>query len=268
MALTYLSSARVLAEDGLLREDRYIWRSPYSLKQRASIREHMGALLAADLVERSGDGWRITSRGTEVYGRVNEVVRAALRAHALPAKPTRHAAEQLGRLAERIPASAARAAAVRRVPRPPESEPASDAVTLNRTVQELWSFRDDCHIGAWEAAGYEGPTVDVLTQAWSGAPDIAWATQGGHATVEAVAKALHAKQDRADVERNVGALVERGDLTRDGDAVAITAQGQRSRDAIEEETDRRYFAIWDLDDAATARLGDDLRTVIDALPKA
>src|SRR5206468_2599082 len=57
-------------------------------------------------------------------------------------------------------------------------------------------------------------------------------------------------------------------LTRADGALRITPQGQRTRDAIEEETDRRYFAPWDLDDAGVARVGDDLRTVIDALPKA
>ena len=45
-------------------------------------------------------------------------------------------------------------------------------------------------------------------------------------------------------------------------------KGKAARDAIEDETDRRFFAIWQLDDAATARLGEDLRAVIDELPKA
>lgn len=47
----------------------------------------------------------------------------------------------------------------------------------------------------------------------------------------------------------------------------VTYTRRQVLDMIEEDTDRRYFAVWDLDDAQTARLGDDLRRVIDALPK-
>ena len=42
--------------------------------------------------------------------------------------------------------------------------------------------------------------------------------------------------------------------------------GAGRKSSIEAETDRRHLAIWDLDGAATARLGDDLRAVIDAIP--
>jgi len=135
-------------------------------------------------------------------------------------------------------------------------------------AQVLWAFRDDCHVGSWQAAGYEGPAFDVLSYCWSSPPDVSWTKIGGMHTLDDLAKALEAKQERADVESNVDALVRRGDLVREDGTVRLTAQGKRTRDAIEDDTDRRFFAIWDLDDAATARFGEDMRAVIDALPKA
>jgi hypothetical protein len=195
-------------------------------------------------------------------------IRARLRGLDLPAEPTRRAAAVLARLAGRITANAERANTAKRLPSAPPSEPASDVVVLNRAVVELWNFRDDCHIGAWRAAGYDGPSLDVLTQVWPGTSDVRWATQGGKGTLDEIAKALEAKQDRADVERRIEALERRGDIAREGTILRITPQGQRARDGIEEDTDRRFFALWELDDAATARLGDDLLSAMDALPKA
>ena len=188
-----------------------------------------------------------------------------LRELPFPAVATRSAAGGLGHLASRIPASAVRASWAKQRPHPDPSEPRSDAVTLDLVAFELWYFRDDCHIGAWRAAGYEGPAFDVLSYVWSSPPDVSWTKIGGHGTLDELATALEAKQARADVERNVAALVEHGDLARDGQALRLTPQGQQARDAVEEETDRHYFEMWDIDDAATARLGEDLRAVIDAI---
>lgn len=258
LALLNLAGGVALWENDRLTRARVRWRSPY-VTAEGPREDIWREIVRAGLAEDDGEGWRITPRGREVADEYQRRFRAYLAGLALPADATDRAATVLTRLAARTPAGAERAALVRRLPMPPASEPPSAAVTLNRAVNELWSFRDDCHIASWQAAGYEGPALDVLTQAWS--------AQRGKRTVDEIAAAIGAKQDRADVERNIDALAHRGDLTRDGDAVTITAQGQRSRDAIEAETDRRTFAIWDLDDAATARLGDDLRAVIDALPK-
>lgn len=264
-ALGFAGSLALL-EDGVLRRERSRWRSPYAMKLPA-VEEQWAESVRAGFAEALADGWRVTPRGHEIADEYQRRFRATLRAAPLPPAPTSSSARDLSHLASRIPATAKRAQLVKRLPHAPPTEPASPAVTLNRAITELWSFRDDCHIAAWRAAGYDGPTIDILTQVWPGTDDLTWATQGGVRSIDELAKALGTKQERADIEHNLDALVARGDLVREETHLRITDHGRLARDAIESDTDRRYFAIWDLDDAATARLGDDLRTVIDALPK-
>lgn len=265
-AMGVLSAVLALRQGDLVARSRYAFRSPYAVR-RPALEKAWTEIVGAGLAEPVDDGWRLRPRAIGIAQDVSRRLRAHIRALPLPAEPTGRAAGDLSHLAERIPPTAERTDMARRIPLPPE-EPRSDAITLNRAATLLWTFRDDCHIGAWQAAGYEGPAFEVLSFVWSSPSDVSWTRIGGHRTIDDLAKALSPRQERADVERNVDALVGRGDLARNGDAVSITPQGQRSRDAIEEDTDRRSFAIWDLDDAVTARLGDDLRTVIDALPKA
>ncbi len=193
-------------------------------------------------------------------------LRAFVRALPFPAAPTARATKDLTHLADRVPPTAERTELVRRLV-PGRDEPASDATTLSRAAQILWAFRDDCHIPAWRAAGYEGPAFDVLSYVWASPADVSHTKLPAISSLERLVTALAPKQERADVERNVASLVARGDMAREGDEVHLTEQGQRAREAIEEDTDRRYFAIWDLDDAGTSRLGEDLRAIIEALPK-
>ncbi|MEK7860860.1 MAG: hypothetical protein AAB284_05845 [Chloroflexota bacterium] len=252
LALIHLGSGWISNEAGVVTRAFYHWRSPYLVRQTYA--QYWDEVVQAGFAEPADGGWRITSRGMDVGADSQRRFRAFLRTLPLPAEPTRRAAAALVPLAARIPPAARRAAIARRVPVPAD-EPRSPAVDLDRTVNELWSWRDDCHIGAWEDAGYDGPTLDVLTQVWS-----------GKTTGEDVVKALEVKQERAGVERNLEVLVAKGEVSRDGDVLGLTPRGKERRDAIEAETDRRHLAIWDLDGAATARLGDDLRAVIDAIP--
>ena len=265
-AVGILNGALTLREGDLVQRSRTVWRSPYAVK-RPAVEQGYAELVAAGLAEAVPGGWRLRPRALDIANESSRRIRAHLRGLPLPDAATRRVAVDLVRLTGRIPANAERAALIRRV-RPSSDEPASDAVASSLAAAELWSFRDDCHIAAWQAASYEGPAFEVLSFVWSSPADVSWTKIGGHRTIDDLAKALAPRQERSDIERNVDELVTRGDLAREGDDVRITEQGQRSRDAIEKETDRRYFAIWDLDDAATARLGDDLRAVIDALPKA
>jgi hypothetical protein len=264
-ALGVLNGALAVRDGDVVKRSTYVFRSPYAV-QRTLVETSWQELAAAGLADTMEGGWRLRPRGLEIAEELGRRLRTYVRGLPLPTEPTRRAASEVWRLAERVPQDAPRTELVRRLT-PPPGEPASDAITLSRGAQILWGYRDDCHIPAWQAAGYEGPVFDVLSYVWSSPPDVTFTKIGGNRTFEDLAKALSARQPRADLERNVDALIRRGDVARDGDAVRLTTQGQHARDAIEDETDRRYFAIWDLEDAATARLGHDLRTVIDSLPK-
>jgi hypothetical protein len=265
-ALGTLNAALLLREGDVVRRATYAWRSPYAVK-RPAIEKAWAELVAAGFAEATADGWRVHRKAVELGEGVSRHVRAHISAYALPADATKRSADAFERLAARVPADARRAELAGRMVVPYDGAPA-DVLRLNRAALVLWGFRDDCHVGAWQDAGYEGPAFEVLSFVWSSPDDVTFTKIGGHGSIDALEKALAARQDRADVERSVDALARRGDLARNGDDVRITEQGQRARDGIEAETDRRFFAVWDLDDAATARLGDDLRAVIDALPKA
>ena len=260
-----LNATLTIRDGELVRRATYEWRSPYAVK-RPALEKAWGEIVSAGLAEATDDGWRLRPHAIQFAEGVSRKVQKHVAAYELPTEAVRRAANDLEHLAERIPSEARRASMAGRIPVAYDGPPA-DVLRLNRAALRLWGFRDDCHIGAWQDKGYDGPAFEVLSFVWTSPSDVAFTKIGGHRTLDDLAKALAPRQDRDDVERNVDALVRRGDLERDGDAVRLTEQGQRSRDAIEDETDRRFFAIWDLDDAATSRLGDDLRTVIDALPK-
>lgn len=231
--------------------ERHRWRAPYTTKDPWT--PAWEQFVAAGLAERADGGWRITPRGRGIVERITRELRAFVETLALPALELRRTTKTLVELAAKIPPDSERAQAGRRGLALPH-EVRSDPVRLEVAIAELWLRRDDCHVAAWQWAGYEGPALDVLTQVW----------QGKHG-LEEVAAALAAKQERADVERRVEELVRRGDLTRQGDALALTPQGQKRRDEIEAQTDRRYFADWPKGEAL-ARLGDDLRALLDAIP--
>lgn len=263
-ALGVLSAALAVREGDRVDRSRYAFRSPYAI-HRPAIEKGWADLVAAGLADEIPVGWRLHPRAIEIAEDANRRLRAFVRALPFPAAPTARAREALAHLADRVPPEAERTELVRRLVVPAD-EPASDAIGLSRAAQILWAFRDDCHIPAWRGAGYEGPAFDVLSYVWASRGDVSFTKLPALASFGKLVTALAPRQDPADVERNVDALVARGDMTREGDALRLTEQGQRAREAIEEDTDRRYFAIWDLDDAATSRLGDDLRAVIDALP--
>ncbi|MGH2377432.1 MAG: helix-turn-helix domain-containing protein [Candidatus Limnocylindria bacterium] len=261
--VTTLSTGLIFVEGDKVRREMYEWRSPYATK-RPSVLDGWSKVVEAGLADATPDGWRPRPQGIALAERAQRALREHLRGLPLPADAVRRTADALEPIADRVPSDARRAALARKL-RPKDDEPGADALRLNRSATELWYFRDDCHIGAWQAAGYRGPIFDVLSHLWSSPPDMSWTKLPGATSLDQLAKALEQRQGRADVERAVQALVDSGDVAREGDALKLTPRGKVSRDAIEDETDRRFFAIWSLDQAATAKLGEDLRAVIDAL---
>ncbi len=238
-----------LAENGVVTRERFRWRSPYATKD--NVTPQWQRAVDAGLAESADGGWRVTPKGREARERATGGFRSLLGTLSLPGEPLGRALSALEALASAIPTGSPRVEAARRLAPP---APASELVRLQYAVRQLWARRDDCHTGAWQDSGYEGPALDVLTQVWS-----------GKGSLDEVAKALENKQERADVERSVDSLVRRGDLERQGDVVRCTPTGRASRDAIEAETDRRYFAGWP-EGEELAGIGNDLTAVMEALP--
>jgi hypothetical protein len=129
------------------------------------------------------------------------------------------------------PAIKAHQARVRRLV-PAETNAAM--VRLDVAVYTLWTARDDAHMAAWRAAGFDGPTVDLLSRLWS---------HGAH-TLAGLTEAMRASQRPQDIEAGVEALIGAGYVARDGDVLQLTPQGKLTRDRIEAETNRIYFAPW------------------------
>jgi hypothetical protein len=78
---------------------------------------------------------------------------------------------------------------------------------------------------------------------------------------------MQTSQRPADVQRGVDRLIADGYVVRAGVSLALTPRGQTTRDAIEAETDRVYFAPWPpLVPADVAWLRDTLQAVIVGLP--
>jgi len=246
-----LAYAPLIAKDGVVSVSRYRWRTPYTTKDPWT--PVWKELVAAGIAERSRDGWTLTERGRVLCERLHREARSYLESLDLPQAELRRLTIAVTSLAEGIPPDAERAMGARHG-LPLQDEIRSDIARADRALSELEHFRDDSHIASWQAAGYSAQALDVLSAVWE-----------GMTSLDAVASELHRRQDRGRVEREVDALVRRADIERDGDRLALTPRGRASRDAIERETDRRYFQDWP-DGDKLARIGDDLTAVIAALP--
>ncbi|MDP9371177.1 MAG: hypothetical protein M3Q65_01700, partial [Chloroflexota bacterium] len=140
--------------------------------------------------------------------------------------------------------------------------PGADAaplVRLERAVFDLWMARDDAHIGAWRAAHFPSPALDVLTRLWRGDAE----------TLPALCAVLADTQDPDDVEANVEELVEQGYVEWRGETLQPTRAGYRIREDIEADTDDLYFRQWPpLAPDEVAWLHDALSRAIGGLPNA
>jgi hypothetical protein len=251
-SLGSLAYAPLIAKDGILSVARYRWRIPYQSTDPWT--DVWNELVSAGLAMRVGAGWSLTERGVHLCDHLHRAARDYLVSLNVEPVAIGRLTVALSPLAAGIPTDAERAMCAHRG-LPLQEEIRSDIVRVDRAISELWNFRDDSHIGAWQAAGYEGPTLDVLSRIWE-----------GKETMDEVAAELEWRQERTDIERRVALLVESGDLERHGVELTLTKQGKKHREMIEHETDARYFQGWpDSDDLA--RLGDDLTALVAAVTR-
>ena len=107
-------------------------------------------------------------------------------------------------------------------------------VALENAVFGLWQARDDCHMASWRAAAFDGPTFDLLTRIWR---------KEAANEQELATKLTQQKPD--DIRR--GLIKRRRDGLVASEELAATERGASMRQAIEDETDRRFFAPWPAD---------------------
>lgn len=194
-------------------------------------------LVEQGYVRRHGEGYIVTPGGRSIVARVDEARDAYLASLApVPTAALARLAATLMEIARRLrdapepPGKPHQARAWRVMP----SDGAAPLVRLYGAVYSLWMARDDAHNAAWRAAGFDGPTFDLISRVWSGEAR----------TVPALAAAVRQFQRSDDVTDGIALLVAAGYLTQRGDALSLTAHGVETRERIETETDRLYFIPW------------------------
>lgn len=207
------------------------------------IRASMAAAESVGLVAWRDERWSLTDKGRAALGEF----RRALDAYFAGLAPID--AAELDLLARSLEAALAASVAApepmtrEHTPRAARyrwQEPASAFARLDAAIYGLWQFRDDCHVQAWRDAGLAGPVLDVLTRVWHREAE----------TADELAPKM-AAQRTEDVRTALDQL-RAGGLVATGPRLALTAKGTTTRERIEAETDRYFFAPWPDDVGARA----------------
>jgi hypothetical protein len=99
----------------------------------------------------------------------------------------------------------------------------------------LSAYRDDAHLAAWQQSGLSATALETLTLIWRGDAN----------SLNTVVKGLEYRGHSLWVYADALAVLrERGYISGDDDAVAITPSGKYFRERVEADTDRFYFAPW------------------------
>ncbi|MDP9252576.1 MAG: hypothetical protein M3O80_06175 [Chloroflexota bacterium] len=197
----------------------------------------------AGLVHEKDGRWDLTPAGRDLMSRVRREADAYLASlpSPLPGDDLMRLASLIGRAFEATAAALderwqSHIARARRM----AGDASKPMVALENAVNGIWQARDDCHMAAWRAAGLDGPTLDTLTRVWR-----------NEATSEADLASKLATQRPADVAAQLARLRREGLVAGDG-APRTTDKGAKARQAIEDETDRRFFSPWPEDVGASA----------------
>jgi DNA-binding PadR family transcriptional regulator len=132
---------------------------------------------------------------------------------------------------------------------------------LRRALNDLAAFRDDVHIAAWRA-------YDIAGHEWEAFSHIHGEYVFGDqvSTAAGLAEKLGFRgYDEAAYEQALQKIAKRGWLTAADDAYHVTAEGEQVRLAVEEETDRLFYAPWDLSPTELDEVKTLMELVCDAL---
>ena len=197
------------------------------------IRATAAAAESAGLISWAAGRWSLTDKGRTAL----DEYRRAIDAHYASLAPI--GASELDQLAALLD-QAFRAASTSAEPKTREhtprairhrwQEPSSPMARLDAAVYGLWMVRDDCHVQAWRDAGLGGPALDVLTKVW-------------RKEATTVAELSSPVRPEADTQAAVRELREAGLITA-AEPLSTTPTGTGTRQRIEAETDRYFFAPW------------------------
>ncbi len=134
---------------------------------------------------------------------------------------------------------------------------ATIAADLFQFVADFNAFRDDCHMAAWKPLGLEGYEWEAFTLV---AGDTA-------TTAEALFDHLaHRGYGTAEYAYALRGLQARGWLAQADNAYALTENGRRILENVENRTDKYFYAAWDtLNAVEVAAIHDDIETLVDQL---
>lgn len=229
--------------------------NPYNIV--VPILDRLPRLVKLGLLEQTGDAYSLTPAGRGLLTRVehsaNDYAAGRMR---LPNGELQQLAAALYAISEQLrqapePENKAHQERIARLRRFDDRD--APAVQLEYALYGLWMARDDAHNAAWRAAGFRGPPFDLLSRVWA----------GDASTVEGLVELTRDSLRPEDIAALLDELERAGYIVVTLPDVALTGHGREVRAAIEQETDRVYFAPWpDLD---TQWLRDRLQQVVDAL---
>jgi hypothetical protein len=192
------------------------------------------AARGAGLVDEVSGKWHATGKGRDLFSRVRREADAFLATLTpIPAPDIARLAGLLGRALAAIEASDVPRDHIPRTARF-KGDGTIAMVALENAIFGLWQARDDCHMSSWRAAAFDGPTFDVLTRLWR-----------KEAATEPELATKISQQKPDDIRRAILKLRRDGLVASEG--LAVTERGASMRQAIEDETDRRFFAPWPKD---------------------
>jgi hypothetical protein len=244
-----LSDYVVLRRVAIERDDEPI---PYALNPYCTVDrflEPLPNLVARGFLDQSGDEYSLTRIGTDL------LMRGECAANDFAAERVRPALapNDLARLAltltdvtdrQRQAPEPVDKSHQDRVPRLQRFDTRQDpAIQLEYAIYALQRARDDAHISAWRAAGFNGSALALLSHIWAG--DVSTSTE--------LLDLTQGRMRPQDVEALIAGLRADGYIAFDRPIVTITEHGRAARDAIEHETNRVYFAPWPAIDAEWVR---------------
>lgn len=192
------------------------------------------------------ENYRLTANGRDAFQRLEAVLRPRLE---IPLLPT-EVMDQLVVLLQKV------ADSVVNIPEPPLHwsvdtrarygfKVAADAHVLKRLdelIFDLWAYRDDVHLAAWQPHQIEPRTWEAFSHFWTGEAD----------TVAKLAEILaHRGFSADDYQASVDELIERGWVQVDENAIVhLTDRGTLLRQEAEDLTDQYFYVPWSVLSAA------------------